>query len=648
MKSNVKSKTMILITLGILFAISPLINNNFNSEWEVSDLSSHNRNEINSENEDLKISAVSGKIHIINNSGWLDFRNAGYCTGNGTYSEPYVIEDLIIDGGGSGSCILIENSNVYFKIENCTVFNSGHSGSRDSGIYLKKVSNGKMINNDCSFNKNGIYTYFSKNNTISTNIAKNNTYHGICVAAQSNETVIDGNTACFNSYIGIHIDGGYTYHNSYNNLIINNNASYNAAAGIRITFTNDTNIINNTVINNGVSPWGANALNIQLCQNITISMNKLEGSNSEGVYAYYLNMINFYNNTISSNRGSGINFEYVRGLNIVDNYFADNIYGILLNGIYYNGEYQGIENCIISDNIFTNCLYGGIVIGEVFNLTIIENEFNYCGISIQGRASVYHASSHSIGLGNLVNGKPVYYYVNQTNLEINYDSNIGQILLVNCNQSTLSNLIISSGSVGISLLYSYDNIISACILNHHTWGLNLALSHSNTISGVTLNYNMIAIELRESNFTTIKENRVLANDFGMFLSKSDNNQISGNFINNNLGFGIYLDHSKFNLIKANTINSNDIGIYLFGHHMSRASNNNTVIDNILIGNNLCFFESDDCTGNIFKNNYCAEAPLKGTGRIPFELIILISIISGGAVIGVATLLFLIRKRKRIE
>ena len=647
MKSNVKSKTMILITLGILFAISPLINNNFNSEWEVSDLSSHNRNEINSENEDLKISAVSGKIHIINNSGWLDFRNAGYCTGNGTYSEPYVIEDLIIDGGGSGSCILIENSNVYFTIQNCTLFNSGHSEWYIAGIRLNNVSNGKIINNNCSFNRNGIYTYFSKNNTISTNIAKNNTYHGICVAAQSNETVIDGNTACFNSYIGIHIDGGYTYHNSYNNLIINNNASYNAAEGIRVTFTNDTKIINNTAINNGYDGWGGNALNIQLCQNITISKNNLQGG-GEAVYAYWLNSINFYNNTISSSRGSGLNIEYSNDVNLVNNIFAENNIGISLHGGYYLDDFQGVENCVISENIFIDCSFSGIYISDIFNLTIIGNNFINCGILIGGSASLYHATSHSIGLGNLVNGKPIYYYVNQTNLEINNDWNIGQILLVNCNQSTLSNLIISSGSVGISLLYSYDNIISACILNHHTWGLNLALSHSNTISGVTLNYNMIAIELRESNFTTIKENRVLANDFGMFLSKSDNNQISGNFINNNLRFGIYLDYSKFNLIKANTINSNDIGIYLFGHHMSRASNNNTVIDNILIGNNLCFFEGDDCTGNIFKNNYCAEAPLKGTGRIPFELIILISIISGGAVIGVATLLLLIRKRRRIE
>lgn len=35
------------------------------------------------------------------------------------YSNPYVIEYLVIDGGYSGSCILIEYSEVYFIIENC-------------------------------------------------------------------------------------------------------------------------------------------------------------------------------------------------------------------------------------------------------------------------------------------------------------------------------------------------------------------------------------------------------------------------------------------------------------------------------------------------------------------------------------------------
>lgn len=614
-KSNIMFTVLILLSLVILFTFSPIINFG-NRDKDLAII------ETKFSPEYVHSSQLSEKIHIDGNTGWFDFRNAGNCTGLGTYSNPYVIKDLIIDGGDSGSCILIENSNVYFTIQNCTVFNSGHSGSRDSGIYLKNVSNGKILNNNCFFNKNGIYTYFSKNNTITANIAKNNTYHGICVAARSNETILDGNTACFNSLIGIHIDGGYTYHNSYNNLIINNNASYNAAEGIRVTFTNDTKIMNNTAINNGYDSWVGNALNIQLCQNITISKNNLQGG-GEAIYAYWLNSINFYNNTISSSKGSGLFIEYSKDVNIVNNIFEDNSDGISLHGYYYYDEFQGIENCIISENTFIDCTQGGIQIGDIFNLTINNNEFINCGILITGSASLYHATSHTI-LENYVNGKPVYYYVNRTNLEIKNDSNIGQILLVNCNQSDLSNLIISAGTAGISLLYSNDNIISACIFNHHTWGLFLALSHSNTILGVILNYNMIAIGLIETNFTIFRENRVFSNQNGLFLSESDNNQISRNSINNNIGIGIYLSRSKFNLIKANTINSNDIGIYLFGHHTSSASNNNTVIDNTLIGNCQCIFEGDACTGNILRNNYCAEGPvILGYDLLSFFFVLLL-------------------------
>ncbi|NHJ25786.1 MAG: hypothetical protein EAX89_14485, partial [Candidatus Lokiarchaeota archaeon] len=110
MKSNRKTKSLILILLGLLFALSPIINNSLNFNGENNDSS-------NLDNEDLKISAVSGRIHIDNNWTYTA-GNYTWCTGSGTYPDPYIIQDLVIDGGGSGSCIWIENSTVYFRIEN--------------------------------------------------------------------------------------------------------------------------------------------------------------------------------------------------------------------------------------------------------------------------------------------------------------------------------------------------------------------------------------------------------------------------------------------------------------------------------------------------------------------------------------------------
>ncbi|MFX0071309.1 MAG: nitrous oxide reductase family maturation protein NosD, partial [Candidatus Hermodarchaeota archaeon] len=221
MKSNAKSKIIILITLGILFALAPVSTVNPSLITGTSDVT-------NLDKENLKISATSGKIHIINNSGWVDFRNAGNCTGNGTYSEPYVIEDLIIDGGGSDSCILIENSNVYFKIENCTVYNSGYwDGEDDAGIKLQGVSNGTLISNNASYNYFGIILAESNNNTISGNTANNNALDGIALY-ESNYNTISGNTASNNTWMGIILhDYGIGLSSCNNNNIsgniVNNN-----------------------------------------------------------------------------------------------------------------------------------------------------------------------------------------------------------------------------------------------------------------------------------------------------------------------------------------------------------------------------------------------------------------------------------------
>ena len=121
------------------------------------------------------------------------------------------------------------------------------------------------------------------------------------------------------------------------------------------------------------------------------------------------------------------------------------------------------------------------------------------------------------------------------------------------------------------------------------------------------------------------------------LIASNNNEISGNTANDNKDSGLYLLFSDYNDISGNTANYNRYGIRLY------ESNNNMVSGNTLMGNDECIVE-DYCQGNTFRDNeYCDY----GEG-IPLELIILISSISGGAVIGVVTLLLIRRKRKRIQ
>jgi len=340
MKSNAKLKIIILITLGILFALAPKITIN-------PSLITGNNNVINLDNENLKISAVSGKIHIINNSGWVDFRNAGNCTGSGTYSDPYVIEDLEIDAGGSENCILIENSNVYFKIENCSFYNAGWGS--DAGIRLLNVNNSQLIGNNCSSsylgidvsnggynntitgnivnnNGGGIHLYDSFNNTVSRNTVNNNLWSGIYLIG-SNYTIISRNTINDNNFYGIHLLGGH------NNVIISGNTiNDNNLHGIWIKGSYNNTISGNTINKNN---WSGICL-IDSIYN-TVSGNIANYNNECGMVLFESNY-----NTISGNTAN------------------NNEYGIFLYTSSYNAilgnDLIGNDECIVEVNCQGNVI----------------------------------------------------------------------------------------------------------------------------------------------------------------------------------------------------------------------------------------------------------------------------------------------------
>ncbi|MHA1241320.1 MAG: NosD domain-containing protein [Promethearchaeota archaeon] len=262
MKSEAKSKMTVLITLGILFAFSSLIITNHSLITGNSNISSDYSEDINLDKENLKVSKVSGKIHINGNSGWVNAETSGICTGNGTYSDPYVIEDLVIDAGGSRDCILIQNSDVYFRIENCTVFNSEIYPYRDdwdfffAGIRLLTVKNSQLLDNNCSFNNNGIHVSGGFNNTITGNIAYNNNGSGIYVTGYNH--TISGNTANNNDIFGIWLSG--SFNNTVSGNIVSgriylygsyyNNFSGNTANMVALAFSNYNNVSGNTA--NGI------------------------------------------------------------------------------------------------------------------------------------------------------------------------------------------------------------------------------------------------------------------------------------------------------------------------------------------------------------------------------------------------------------
>lgn len=193
-----------MLFLGITLAFSILIANNYNIYTNYGIINSRFNNEINSEIGNLKLSALSGKIYINNN--WSNARTVGICTGSGSYSDPYIIEDLIIDAEGAGNCILVENSVEYFKIENCTLSNS--TGLNGAGIRFLNVTNGQILNNTIFDSFYGIALNGSDDHIFIGNIISN------CLTGI--ELLYSNNSRFYLNNLDNDIDIFYLYaHNNY-------------------------------------------------------------------------------------------------------------------------------------------------------------------------------------------------------------------------------------------------------------------------------------------------------------------------------------------------------------------------------------------------------------------------------------------------
>ena len=145
-----------------------------------------------------------------------------WCSGSGTVEDPYVIENVIIDGQKSDSCITIRNSRAYFILRNCTLYNAGGSFFNwGAGIKLVNTKNGWVLNNSLNNNENGILEICGHNNKFLKNVVKIN-LNGLYFLF-SDENNITGNNIDYNQN-GINLIMS-NYNSITENYIVGNNAS---------------------------------------------------------------------------------------------------------------------------------------------------------------------------------------------------------------------------------------------------------------------------------------------------------------------------------------------------------------------------------------------------------------------------------------
>jgi parallel beta-helix repeat protein len=431
MKTKSKAN-LVLMILGIFLVLSHIFANNLSFYAGEHNKSTLYYDNTISEKDNLKSAKVWGIIHIENN--WSAAKDAGICIGNGTYDNPYLIEDLVIDGGGVGSCIKIENSDVYFKIENCTLYNAEHDG-----IYLNRVINGQLIDNDCSSDEYGIFINYSHNNTISGNTVNSNS-RGIYLSRSDYNTIIRNIGSNHDSFLFLdYSDNNYISKNTVNsNLdgIYLSRSAYNNITGN----TANSNLYGINLYRSDFNSFTGNALNF----------------NSYGMYLYSSDYNSITGNTPNYNSygiylsGSGFN-------NITGNTAKYN-----LDGIYLQSSYDSI----ISENIANNNNMSGIHLYNCFTNGVWGNNASYNRYhGIYLRYSLFNFISENFAIANshvgiylfgvYSVGNPVYGsdYTNITGNTANFNE-IGILL-----QSSNNNTILGNSLIGNKICISEDDCL---------------------------------------------------------------------------------------------------------------------------------------------------------------------------------------------
>lgn len=559
MKSNEKLKRIISLTIGIALTFSFLITTNLNFFAGTNNTSTGYRDDINLDNENLRLSKVSGKIYINGNSEWLTFKNDGNCTGNGTYSDPYIIEDLVIDGGGSGSGILIENSDVYFRIENSTVYNSYY------GIRLNFANNGTLIENNCSDNSYGIYLWYSDNNTLIDNNIWNSLYNGFYIN-NSDDNYFSGNKV-WNTLI---YSGTALLYSNRNNLS-GNEAWNNDDVGIWIgTGSYDNILIGNDVWEN---QWG---ITLESSYNSTVSENNAWNNSDDGIAVYYSNDNTLTGNEAWNNTNCGIVIDTSLYDNVlIGNDVWENQYGIML---YYS------NNSIVSENNAWNNTEIGILVYYSNDNTFIGNKAwkNEWGYFLQ--ASDNNNLTGNDAWNNILDGILLW---------VDTDNNI-----------LAKNSLWSNNRTGIVLSDSNQNNLT----ENEAWNNTAAgfyvgtnSGRNNLVGNNAWNNNDKGFYLNDSSDNFLSGNSAWNNFYGILLNSSINETIISNTVSDNNTFGIYLSNSTQNLLSLNNVSNN----YEYGIYIDENSTDNKIWLNFLYGN-IMGQASDNGTGNMWDNGFAGN------------------------------------------
>jgi len=502
-------------------------------------------------------------------------------------------ENTVIQSDNPEDCVFCVTANSV-NISGFTIIGGGdYSNSilSNCGILLYNANGNNICNNILTDNLLGICLYGSSNNTVQANNVISNSC-GVYLYDSPNNTLYR-NRAISNSYgIYLRVSGdnrlrGNKMGDNGFNLIITDFTSLN---DIDKSNTVDGKPVYYVVGESDLeinASSGAGTVFCMDCQNVTIRDLDLE-NNYWGVVLCNTSNFLLENNTLENNN--------------IGMYLLDSGYGKIANNSAISNYECGIlfenacENTIENNTADSNMLYGLYLSSSwgntLRNNTMSDNYFNF------GAEGVLEPNR--IETSNLVDGKPVYFFVNEDGIELDSSSNAGTAYFVSCQNVSVRGLSLEDNVCGIYLYNTSGARLENNSVSYNLYGIYLENTKGGMLANNIASYNDAGIFVLSSENTTLAGNELSENGYGICLEISENNSLLNNSASDNYN-GIFAVGSENNTFAGNLANYNFEGIYL------DSSDNNKLINNDASENSygidLTFSNNNTLDANTADLNY---------------------------------------------
>lgn len=140
-----------------------------------------------------------------------------------------------------------------------------------------------------------------------------------------------------------------------------------------------------------------------------------------------------------------------------------------------------------------------------------------------------------------------------------------EVFLLSGTDITIQGLTITGGNTGVTFGHTSNCILTKCVVNGNVYGAYLSGATSNLVSNNNLNNNGFGMYLDGSSGNRLSNNsasyekggggKASLSD-GIYLFNSNNNNVAGCDLSNNVNFGASFYSSRNNVFSNNTFNSN--------------------------------------------------------------------------------------------